>query len=316
MTITEALRIIQRAPRDGRNFSVLLACGFTPLHLQTFLAAHLQLALPDRKVTVATGLYGDLAGTLESLSQVPTDGVVIALEWADLDSRLDFRNAGGWGVSAATDIVASAQLTLDRIASVLLGITSGVRIALSLPTLPLPPLFHTAGWQASEEELLLRGELFRFAAELARGGRVTIVSPARVDEQSSPSTSFDFKGHLNTGLPYTIAHADVVASHLARALVPPAPKKGIISDLDDTLWKRHRRGSRARRMCSGICQPRPDARAVSEAAGSLSEQRNAVGQWPARTILRWWRKPSSARTSSFVPSRFSPSMHWNAKSGA
>jgi len=49
VTITEALRITQSVPRDARPFAVTLACGFTPLHLQTFLAAHLQQALPDRK---------------------------------------------------------------------------------------------------------------------------------------------------------------------------------------------------------------------------------------------------------------------------
>lgn len=316
MTITEALRIIQRAPRDGRNFLVLLACGFTPLHLQTFLAAHLQLALPDRKVTVATGLYGDLAGTLESLSQRPTDGVVIALEWADLDSRLDFRNAGGWGVSAATDIVASAQLTLDRIASVLLGITRGVRIALSLPTLPLPPLFHTPGWQASEEELLLRGELFRFAAELARGGRVTIVSPARVDEQSSPSTSFDFKGHLNTGLPYTIAHADVVASHLALALVPPAPKKGIISDLDDTLW----RGIVGEVGSEGVSWDLASHTHLhglyQKLLAALSEQGTLVAvaskNDPAVVAKAFERRDLLLRPEQVFPIE----VHWNAKSGS
>ena len=58
----------------------------------------------------------------------------------------------------------------------------------------------------------------------------------RLLEASPPGSSFDLKSHLHTGLPYTTLHADRVASQLALALVPPAPKKGIISDLDDTLW--------------------------------------------------------------------------------
>ena len=68
MNITEALKITQKVPRDARSFAVTLACGFTPLHLQTFLAAHLQKVLPDRKVTVTSGLYGNLVGTLEAIS--------------------------------------------------------------------------------------------------------------------------------------------------------------------------------------------------------------------------------------------------------
>ena len=121
MTITEALRITQSVPRDARPFAVTLACGFTPLHLQTFLAAHLQQALTDRKVIITPGLYGNLVGTLESISGAALpDGLVIALEWPDLDPRLDYRGAGSWGATAANDIVAGARTMLDRIAAALL----------------------------------------------------------------------------------------------------------------------------------------------------------------------------------------------------
>ena len=171
MKITEALKITQSAPANARPFSVVLACGFTPLHLQTFLSAHLQQSLPNRKVVVTPGLYGNLAETLEATSDSAIDGVAIALEWSDLDARLDFRSAGSWGRSAATDIVANAQAMLDRLAAAIARVPSGVRVALSLPTLPLPPLFHTPGWQASEQELHLESEIFRFAAACHAIGR-------------------------------------------------------------------------------------------------------------------------------------------------
>ena len=64
MKITEALKITQSASANARPFCVVLACGFTPLHLQTFLSAHLQQSLPNRKVVVTTGLFGNLAGNL------------------------------------------------------------------------------------------------------------------------------------------------------------------------------------------------------------------------------------------------------------
>jgi FkbH-like protein len=236
VTITEALKIIQSAPSGGRTFSVLLACGFTPLHLQTFLAAHLQQALPDRKVTISTGLYGNLVGTLEGVVGSVPDGLVIALEWADLDPRLDFRGAGGWGRNAATDIVSSARAVLDRVAAAIALIPAGIRIAISLPTLPLPPAFHTPGWEASAHELDLEAYVLRFAADLVQDGRVTVVNPRRLSEESPAASRFDLKSDLHNGLPYTLRHADQLASQLALALVPPAPKKGIISDLDETLW--------------------------------------------------------------------------------
>jgi FkbH-like protein len=237
VTITEALRITQSVPRDARPFAVTLACGFTPLHLQTFLAAHLQQVLPDRKVTIASGLYGNLAGTLESLSDAsPPEGVVIVLEWPDLDARLDYRSAGSWGLAAASDIVSSARTMLHRIAAGLARIPSGPRLALSLPTLPLPPLFHTPGWQASQAELALQADVLRFAADIAAEGRIAVVSGQRLGEESPAAARLDLKSDLYTGLPYTLAHAERLAAQLALTLVPPAPKKGIISDLDDTLW--------------------------------------------------------------------------------
>jgi FkbH-like protein len=235
--ITEALKITQSVPPDARPFAVTLACGFTPLHLQTFLTAHLQQALADRKVTICSGLYGDLVGTIEAIadSALP-DGLVIALEWADLDARLDYRSAGSWGRNAAKDIVFSAKSVLDRLTAGLARIPAGPRVALSLPTLPLPPLFHTAGWQASAHELTLQSDLARFAADLAQDGRVAIINAQRLAEESPAAERLDLKSDLYTGLPYTIQHADRLASQLALMLAPPATKKGIISDLDDTLW--------------------------------------------------------------------------------
>ncbi len=237
MTITEALKITQGVPRGARPFAVTLACGFTPLHLRTFLGAYLQQTLPDRRVTVGTGLYGDLAGTLESLSSAPPpDGIVIALEWADLDARLDYRSAGSWRLAAAADIEASARTMLERIAAALLRIPAGPRIAISPPMLPLPPVFHTQGWQASRYELALRAEVLLFAAKAAQDGRVAVINMQRVAEGSPAGARLDLKSNLYTGLPYTIGHADRLASQLAIAIAPPPPKKGIISDLDDTLW--------------------------------------------------------------------------------
>lgn len=203
MTITEALRITQSVPRDAQPFSVTLVCGFTPLHLQTFLAAYLQQAMPDRKVTITSGLYGNLVGTLETISDANLpDGIVIALEWADLDARLDYRSAGSWGLSAADDIVSSVRTTLSRISAALMRIPAGARGALSLPTIPLPPIFHTAGWQASRHELALQADVLRMAAEMAQEGRIAVINMQRLAEESPAAARLDLKSDLYTGLPY------------------------------------------------------------------------------------------------------------------
>jgi FkbH-like protein len=317
VTITEALRITQSVPRDARPFAVTLACGFTPLHLQTFLAAHLQQTLADRKVRITPGLYGNLVGTLETISDAsPPDGLVIALEWPDLDPRLDYRGAGSWSVTAVNDIVASAQTMLHRIANALLRIPAGPRIALSLPTLALPPLFHAPGWQASQHELALEADVIRVAADIAQAGRIAVINSQRLAEESPAAGRLDLKSDLYTGLPYTIEHADRLASQLALALVPPAPKKGIISDLDDTLW-------------SGIAgEVGPDALGWDLAShaqlhglyqkllASLADSGTLIGiaskNDPAVVAKAFERKDLLLHPEQVFPIE----VHWNAKSGS
>jgi HAD superfamily phosphatase (TIGR01681 family) len=231
--LTEALKILQQAPKNASPFHVALACGFTPLHIQTFLAAHLQQQLADRLVSVSPGLYGDVLGTLASVDDVA--GVALPLEWADLDPRLGYRGAGDWGPAALPGILSAAIAMLGRIAAALEEIRAEIPIAVSLPTLPLPPIFHTGGWQAAEAQLNLEQSVAEFASRIAR--RCSLVNSARLAEDSPPPGRYDFKSDLLAGLPYTLPHAAAVASALASLLAPPLPKKAIITDLDDTLWR-------------------------------------------------------------------------------
>ena len=243
MTITDALKIAKPAPADVPRFSVRLACGFTPLQLETLLKAHLQLRLPARQVEISTGLYGDLAGTLEGAAGTAMgaagrviDGIAVALEWSDLDLRLGYRNAGAWGIDTAEDVARQAGAMLSRLAAAVLRLPEAVRIAVTLPSLPLPPFFHTPGWQTSPVEARLERDLMDFACRLAGSSRVSIVSARQLAEESPPAARYDIKADLSSGLPYTLLHADKVAQFLAQSIVPPTPKKGIITDLDDTLW--------------------------------------------------------------------------------
>jgi FkbH-like protein len=212
---------------------VALVCGFTPVHLSTFIGAHLQARLPDRHVRVAHGLYGDAAGSLEGLQHTEALGVAVALEWPDLDPRLGFRSSGRWDAAAMADILPAARRALERLAEAIGNLPRGVTVAVSTPTLPLPPLFHTPGWQESEMETALHALVAEFAARIAP---VRLVSVKRLAEDSAPGQRYDLKSDLVTGLPYSLSHADALGSALARLLVPAAPKKGLITDLDDTLW--------------------------------------------------------------------------------
>jgi len=324
VTITEALKIEKRAPRDAPLFSVCLACGFTPLHLRTFLAAHLQELFPDRRVQVSAGLYGDLVGSVENAAPEqttgqttgPLDGMAIALEWPDLDPRLGYRSSGAWRIETPADVVNEAQAMLNRIEAAILRLPAGTRVAVSLPTTPLPPLFHTPGWQASQPELVLQRELLDFAYKLAQSGRVSIVNTLQLAEQSAPALRFDLKSDLLTGLPYTLPHADVLARFLARTLVPASPRKGIISDLDDTLW----RGILGEVGVEGIGW---DLAGHAQLHGlyqkllsSLSEEGVLVGiaskNDPANVAQAFARPDLLLRPERVFPME----VHWNAKSGS
>jgi len=232
--LSVALDILQRSRHHQDRFSVILACGFTPLHLQTFLAAHLQSALPNRRVEIETGLYGDLAGTLERATG--SDAIAIAIEFPDLDPRLGYRSLGGWGPAEESDIAGHVHASLQRIRA---GIekANGTPVAIATPTLRPAPAFHTAGWETGPCELELEQAIASFAASAIKRPLTSVVNARRLLEDSPVERRFDLKSELSTGFPYTLPHADQIGQSLARLIQRPAPKKGLITDLDDTLWK-------------------------------------------------------------------------------
>ena len=236
MTLTEALRILKNQPAEGAPFEVLLACGFTTLHLEKLLGAQVQRVLPEKRVAVRTGLFGDLCGTLEAVpgGSLP-DAIAVAMEWPDLDPRLGYRQLGGWGPGQEADIAATVSAFCERMVSAVNRLPASVPVAISLPTLPLPPTFHTPGWQAGKSQWAVDGALTDLARKLSEHPHVRIASRERIAELSGGPRQ-DLKAGLLTGLPYHLEHASAVAEVLARLIQPPAPKKGLITDLDDTFW--------------------------------------------------------------------------------
>jgi FkbH-like protein len=236
MKLIEALSLIQKGrAATGEPLTVLVACGFTPLHLGTFLTAHLQVRFPARPVNLRHGLYGDLAGTLERAGQ-DLEAAAVVVEWADLDPRLGVRGAGGWRPALLGDISRTVLASVARLRGALESLAARCPVAVCGPTLPLPPVAHTAGWQASAFELELLEAVAALRAWAARQDRIRVVRPQRLDEVSAPAERLDVAGELKSGFPYRLAHADHVAGLLAALVENRPPKKGLISDLDDTLW--------------------------------------------------------------------------------
>jgi len=314
VTVTEALEIIQKAPREGATFDVVLACGFTPLHLRTFLRAHLQQRFPSRPVNVSEGLYGDVPGTLVGAARQPVHAIALALEWPDLDPRLGFRSSGVW--RAETELHETVDAALARLTDAILALLAHVRIAVSLPTTPLPPLFHTAGWQASTAELLLDEKLSAFAATLARRHGLSLVNLRRLDEESPPASRYDLRSDLLTGLPYTVAHADALAAALGRLLAPTAPKKGVITDLDDTLWDGILGDAGPEGVSWDLASHQHLHGLYQKMLAGLSEQGVLIGVASKNDpdlVDRVFQRPDLLLPRSRV---FPLEVHWNAKSGS
>jgi FkbH-like protein len=109
-------------------------------------------------------------------------------------------------------------------------------MAVSLPSVPAAPVEPVPGWQYGELERRLDALAASFAAGLSAQPHIRLVSPSRLAALSPPQHRLDV-GTLNqAGFPYRLPHADVLAGLLAQLLQPPAPLKGIITDLDETLW--------------------------------------------------------------------------------
>jgi FkbH-like protein len=237
MNLIDALeRLKEPVAENAHPLRVFLACGFTPLHLETFLAAHLRTLYPAYRVELNSGLFGDLAGNLERLHPEDHDTLVVVIEWSDLDSRLGLRTLGGWQVEKLPDIVNSVDHSLERLARVLQRISSALPTCICLPTLPLPPLFYTGTRQSSVFELSIRRNIASFAEALSVGRKISVVNGQHIDENSPLGKRFDLRTEITQGFPYRTSHASVIGELLAELIRRPEPKKGLITDLDDTLW--------------------------------------------------------------------------------
>jgi FkbH-like protein len=238
MKLAEALAISNKAlPPDCTRRAVFLVCGFTPLYLETFLKAFLALRFPESNVHIETGLFGDITGNLERAAGAGAGEAAVVLEWQDLDPRLGWRHAGGWGERAALEIPAGVSARFEQILAGLRNLAGHSTVVLSPPALPLPPLSHTAPVQAGGLELELQLQLAQFLRRASELDHIRIISRTWFDQLSSPAGRLDLKLELSSGFPYRVAHASALAESLTAVLFPKPPKKGLITDLDDVLWR-------------------------------------------------------------------------------
>jgi FkbH-like protein len=238
MKLLEALEILKRAPTEKSSaFELFLVSGFTPLHFQTFLVAELLSKNVHQAVSVLTGLYGDVRGNLELMARSNSAAAAIVLEWGDFDGRLGTRNLGSWDPGATDEILKNTEEFGEFLSGLLKSMPVKMPVSLSSPSLPLLPISHAPSWQASRFELLLRQCLAVFLAQVSTLDNVYIVPDERLAISSPLAKRLDLKSEYSTGFPYQLAHASELAKFHANQLLRPHPKKGLITDLDDTLWR-------------------------------------------------------------------------------
>ena len=219
--------------RAGEAFTLCLACGFTPLALRVQLVAAVAELLPTRRIECVTSTIDELLeGRLP-----PAHGVAVTCEWSDLDPRLGVRRAGGWGGDAAADAIATAEQRLALLVDRVLAAAQQSRVALALPTLELPPVFATPAPAADPLALRLQAAVAASAARCAAAPRVAVLERDALELESPLGARRDVARELAYDTPYTPEHSAKLATALARLTVPALPLKGVITDLDDTLWR-------------------------------------------------------------------------------
>jgi FkbH-like protein len=225
----------QRA--DRMDMRLHLAAGCTANHLATFVTAVAVGRKPDRHITCSLGPYGDVVAALGVPEARDAHVALVVVEWPDLDPRLGLRRYVLAGGEVASDILNTAKARLDMLAEAITRQTFSTPVVLSLPTLPLLPVFGVPGRQSGPSEIGLRRRVFSFAEQCLRVPGVSIVSIDKLECSSPISERRATTGELGADMPYGQTHLSALAEALVDVALPPPPLKGLITDLDDTLWR-------------------------------------------------------------------------------
>jgi len=239
MKIKDALAIINTRRREetpGEDFHCFLACGFEPLHFKTLLTAELITRHPKRNVELTAGLFGDLPGNLELMERAAPHAGVVVVEWPDIDPRLGLRALGSWSPDTLADLVQEAAARLELLVSRVCSLVSNRPTAVVMPTIPMAPVFLQPPRLLGPEQARLHTMIAQASERLLETG-AKILGPDALDATSPLAGRHDVASELGFGFPYTKDHAGALAALTAELICPKPPLKGVITDLDDTLWR-------------------------------------------------------------------------------
>lgn len=103
--------------------------------------------------------------------------------------------------------------------------------------MPLPPVASSSGLQESAIGSQIEWAIAELARALVEIAGVKLINRQYLGRVSPVEQRYDVDSDLRFGFPYSCAHASRLAEAISRLAVAEPPKKAIITDLDDTLWK-------------------------------------------------------------------------------
>jgi FkbH-like protein len=240
-TLLEALEIIKknRMMHQEKILAGALYSGIASLHLKTFFHSFLCDLSPNHRITLREGRYGDLLGSLlELLSEdVDLEFVAIVMEWEDLDLRLGLRSLQGWSIHSYEDILASVRSKVPLFSDCIKRLTEKTKVILSLPSSPFLPLYFSARRSENIWENALKNKIYSLRESLLPLKNFFLVNQEIFMMDSGFPRRYSVESHLACGFPYSLEFSVILAQALAELALPPAPLKGIVVDLDETLWK-------------------------------------------------------------------------------
>lgn len=213
-----------------------VACGFTAMHLETFLKAE-TLAQHGLSVDLRSGVFDDLGGNVHRLSSERFDYGYVVVEWSDLDPRLGIRVSSRYHPELTDDIRGVVQQRLDYLENEIQRAAANGLLVVSLPSLPLHCPVPTRRPQAHAFSFELTSLVNQFAAAISSLHGVRVLDPSFMNGLALQGDRHDVREQLRSGFPYKLPYCAELASQLVTLASVPAPKKALITDLDNTFWR-------------------------------------------------------------------------------
>jgi len=237
LTLLEALEIINRKKEETqREFPVFYAAGYTPLHLLSFTQAYLQTSIPHERVIIKSGLFNDLIGNISMSKREEYRHLLIHIEWPDLDPRLGLRSSSGWDLSMLTDVIETIEKKTHALIAEVESAAASVPITLCFPTLPIFPMSYQPPYLLQSLRTKMDGLMHRVQQRFIDSSRVQMIDPYWLDLHYTGYDRYDAESEISFGFPFTLPFASFLGALFADTIRVPAPKKGLITDLDGTLW--------------------------------------------------------------------------------